>query len=268
MVRPLERPETYGQHVFSHEEDTEEERLVALATTFDPASRAAVDSAGFRSDWHCLDVGSGSGTMARWMADRIGPEGSVTAIDRDTRYLRARPHPRLDVRQVDVTAFEPPEGRFDLVHSRMMVMHVRERDALVRRMATWLKPGGVLVLGDTAELGGRTSANPAYRAAIVALSRLLEETVGSDVLQGRRYPGLLTACGLEDVTLSVDLPVVTAGSAIARFWELSIGQTGPRMVADGLIEPSDVAAALEYLRDPATRELSFVLCTAVGRRPR
>ena len=38
--------------------------------------------------WRCAELGAGAGSMARWMADRVGESGSVTAIDRDTSLLK------------------------------------------------------------------------------------------------------------------------------------------------------------------------------------
>jgi 2-polyprenyl-3-methyl-5-hydroxy-6-metoxy-1,4-benzoquinol methylase len=267
VIPSVDQSERYGQRVFSPEDDTEGERLAALAATFDPASRGHLTAFGVGPGWHCLDVGSGAGTMARWLADRVGPTGSVTAVDRDARHLRAHHDPRLTVHETDLTAFDPGAGRFDLVHSRMVLMHVREHEAMLRRMVGWLKPGGLMVMSDSAELGGASSTHPAYRATLTGLSRLLDVTIGTDTNHGRRYPGLLAECGLTGVTLAVDLPVVTADSPMARFWELTIRQTAPRLIELGLVEPGAVDEALRYLRDPGTHELSLVLCTASGRRP-
>lgn len=258
--------ERYGELVFSPDHDTESERLEALAAAFDPFSRHHLGALGIQPGWHCLDLGSGSGTMARWLAEQVGPAGTVTAIDRDTRFVRRHPHPGLTIRQADVTAIDLEPGGFDLIHSRMMLMHVREREQLLRRMVGWLRPGGVLLVSDTANIGAESSSHEAYRTSMLAIAGLLARTISTDSHHGRRYPGLLTASGLSRVRLAVDMPVFTAGSPLARFWELTFRQSAARMIEYGLVEAATLEAALRYLRDPDTQELSFALCTASGYR--
>lgn len=261
-----ERGEHYGDRLFRAQDDTEAERLDALAATFDPATRRRLAAVGIRPDWQCLELGPGSGTIAHWLAERLGPAGLVTAIDRDTRFVRRRTQPRLLVREADLADAEFEPGSFDLVHSRLTVMHVPERERLLARIATWLRPGGTLVLSDTTNVCGESSAHEAYRTAMIGLGRLLTRVFGADVHHGRRYPGLLSACGLTDVTLDVDLPVMTVDSPLTRFWELTFRQSTGRLVEYGLVEPETIERMLAYLRTPDLRELSFVLCTATGRR--
>lgn len=45
----------------------------------------------------------------------------------------------------DVRTDDFPEGSFDLVHVRAVLMHIPGRMATLRRMASWLAPGGWLV---------------------------------------------------------------------------------------------------------------------------
>ncbi len=264
--------EVYGDRYFGAGDDGERERLGALAGVFDPVSLAALREAGVRAGRRCLEVGAGRGTVARWLADRVGADGTVVAIDRNARWLREAGDPRVIVREALLTARGPwpaeaAAGGFDVVHARMTVMHQPDRPAFLARLAGLLRPGGVLVVGDTAEIGGASSAHPGFRAVMTGLSAFMADSISSDTCWGRHYPSALTAAGLVGVTLSVDAPVVVPGEPLARFWELTIHQTTARLVDGGYATASQVDGALRHLADPATRELSFVLCTATGRRP-
>jgi chemotaxis methyl-accepting protein methylase len=42
----------------------------------------------------------------------------------------------------------PPTGPFDLIHARLVLVHVTERDAALRTLAGALAPGGWLVIED------------------------------------------------------------------------------------------------------------------------
>ena len=52
--------------------------------------------------WRCLEVGAGAGSIAGWLADRVGPSGQVIATDLDTRFLEQQARPNLEVRRHDV----------------------------------------------------------------------------------------------------------------------------------------------------------------------
>ena len=72
-------------------EAAEGERLDLLEQIYDPVSRRRRGLV--RPGWRCLEVGGGRGSMAAWLAEKVGPTGHVVATDIDLGYLR-----RLDLR--------------------------------------------------------------------------------------------------------------------------------------------------------------------------
>ncbi|MGH7393134.1 MAG: class I SAM-dependent methyltransferase, partial [Candidatus Rokuibacteriota bacterium] len=94
-----------------------------------------------------LDLGCGAGQLARHLAT-IGA-AEVVGIDVSERMLalaRAEwAHPRVTYRRgaVEEVTFSP--ARFDLVVSSLVLHYVDDYRGLVRRIAEWLPPGGVLV---------------------------------------------------------------------------------------------------------------------------
>jgi len=64
----------------------EDRRLGLLEEIFDPVSRRR--RSGVQAGWRCLEVGAGRGSMAVWLAERVGPRGGVVATRRG--------HGRLD----------------------------------------------------------------------------------------------------------------------------------------------------------------------------
>ena len=80
-------------------------RMDVLARIYDPTSRRVLESTGIAAGWRCLEVGGGGGSVARWMAERVGPTGSVLCTDLDTRIIeRGRAHagPNLEVIRHDI----------------------------------------------------------------------------------------------------------------------------------------------------------------------
>jgi SAM-dependent methyltransferase len=89
--------------------------------------------------------GAGGGSIATWFADRVGASGAVLATDIEPRFLSALACPNMEVRRHDIGVDALPERAFDLVHARLVHMHVPDRDQALERMIGALKPGGWIV---------------------------------------------------------------------------------------------------------------------------
>ena len=68
-------------------QEAEDERLALLERIFDPLSRQRRSLV--QPGWRCLEVGAGRGSMAVWLAERVGDRGHVVATDIDVSYLKA-----------------------------------------------------------------------------------------------------------------------------------------------------------------------------------
>ena len=162
---------------------------------YDDHTFRCLKALGVSPGWRCLDVGTGPGHVARWLAAAVGPEGTVTALDRSTRMLDTYAHPsNLDVLEADALTAEP--GRYDLVHCRLTLMHTPQRAALLARMASWVRPGGWLIVGDDVDFATHSSPHQALRQTFAAMRRMLNTTIGTDFHFARDYPGHLRELGL------------------------------------------------------------------------
>ena len=127
--------------------EAEDGRLRLLERIFDPLSRRRRELV--RPGWRCLEVGAGRGSMAVWLAERVGESGRVVATDIDVTYLQRLDLANLEVRQHNILddpldALGP--GSFDLVASRLMLFWLPgKQQSAIRRMAECLRPGGWLV---------------------------------------------------------------------------------------------------------------------------
>ena len=94
-----------------------------------------------------LDLGCGAGQLAHHLAERGAAE--VTGVDISERMLalaRAeRSHPRLTYLREAIEAVTFPPDHFDLVVSSLAIHYVADYRGLMRRVAGWLSPGGILV---------------------------------------------------------------------------------------------------------------------------
>ena len=97
-----------------------------------------------------LDVGCGPGDVSLLAAERVGPAGEVVGVDTDDRVLdlaraRASANGATQVRfvQTDLREF-PVDTSFDAVVGRFVLMYLADPTYVVRRVAQYVRPGGVV----------------------------------------------------------------------------------------------------------------------------
>jgi len=143
-------------------ENAEDERLDLLEQIFDPGSRHRRDL--IQPGWRCLEIGAGRGSMAAWLAERVGPAGQVVATDIDCRYLARLDLPNLEVVRHNI--IEDPldvlgPGSFDLVCARLVLFWLAGKQEAAIRTAMMLntrRPSIWVTTSKPAMSGSRTSS--------------------------------------------------------------------------------------------------------------
>ena len=245
----------------------ERDRMALAESLLDPTTIRQLESIGARPGLRYLEVGAGAGSMARWMTARAGPGGRVVATDIDTRFLDEAAG--YEVRHHDIVAGPPLPAEFDLVHARLVLQHVPDKDRALANLAGALRPGGWLLVEEldftTSGAAGPLGARGFARVER-AMHRFLADT-GFDPAFGRRLPGRFRAAGLVEVEGRGGLSVVQGGSPYARWYGQSIEALRPRLVAAGLVTEADLARACRLLADPDFELMTPVLISTRGRRP-
>ena len=138
------------QYQPGHDED-ELARLELQGRALAPATRMIFAEAGIRPGMRVLDLGCGAGDVTFVVADVVGPDGSVVGVDRSPEALgrarlRAEQRGLAQVLFVEGDVHEPaPGGPFDAIVGRLVLMYVPDPAAMLRRQATVLHPGGLVV---------------------------------------------------------------------------------------------------------------------------
>jgi len=116
-----------------------------------PATRMIFAEAGIRPGMRVLDLGCGAGDVAFVAADLVGPDGCVVGVDRSPDALararvRAAQRSLTQVRFVEGDIHDPaPGGPFDAIVERLTLWAVPDPAAVLRRRATVLRSGGLVV---------------------------------------------------------------------------------------------------------------------------
>jgi ubiquinone/menaquinone biosynthesis C-methylase UbiE len=244
-------------------------RFAALSALFDAGTARHVDALDIGPGARCWEVGAGGPSVPALLADRVGPLGHVVATDLDVGWMGATP-PGVEVRRADVATDEPPGGRFDLVHARLVLVHVAGRDRALRRMTAALRPGGWLLVEDfDVRLQPLACPDPRrdeeHRANRVRAGFLdLLARRGVDLRYGRTLPRRLREAGLTQVAADAAFPVASAAAAALEC--ANVEQVREQLVALGTVTADEVDA---HLRDVAAGRVDVAtppLVSAWGRR--
>jgi SAM-dependent methyltransferase len=180
----------------------EYERLRTQARMWEPESARLLDRVGLGPGARCLDAGCGAGDGMRLMAERAGPVGSVLGIDVDEALgaeaieaLHEAGHRQCAFEPLDIER-EAPAGSFDVVLARLLLIHVDDAAAVLRRLWDCVAPGGHLVVQDYDLLTGQVA--PDLESALefrrVAIDTFL--CAGRDVRLGLHLPALHREAGI------------------------------------------------------------------------
>src|ERR1700674_2572491 len=84
---PVTRPSSASAYLLDNARSETSRRFDALSVLYDGDTIRHLENRGVREGWSCLEVGGGGGSIAAWLAERVGPTGSVLVTDVDPRYL-------------------------------------------------------------------------------------------------------------------------------------------------------------------------------------
>ncbi len=205
----------------------ERERLELMANIYDEASREFIADSVCLDGAKVLEVGAGTGGIARWFASQVGSDGHVVATDIDLRFLTGIDDPRIEVREHNVVT-DPIDETFDVVHGRFVLTHLfKEAPALIEKLAAVLEPGGCVIF-EEADYGTGWAADRDHPRAVgwneasTEPVRVMRELGAIDAEFGRRLPPILRASTLGDVRSRATYDISTPGSDYHRFHELSL----------------------------------------------
>jgi SAM-dependent methyltransferase len=196
----------------------------------------ALERLGLDEGWKCVDVGAGGGDVSVALAEIVGKDGRVYAVDsdplsRDEVAAAASAHAQvLAVTQAgeDLLLPEP----VDLAFCRFLLMHVLEPRVVVARMAEAIRPGGWVVMQEPVTSAGRVGGRPLSTGAA-------------------RHP---------DVGAVLPSLAAGAGLTIVDSWAEAPAGAGPGPVADYLrsltdVDPGEDAIVLPPLVTVVARRL-------------
>jgi SAM-dependent methyltransferase len=262
---------TGESYLLSNDAPEAMDRFTAFAHLFDPSTFRHLDAAGLEAGWHCWEVGAGGTSVVARLAARVGLSGSVLATDINVAWAADVVAANVEVLEHDVAADPPPAGPFDLVHARLVLVHVPQRDGALANMVAALRPGGMLVLEDAdpalQPLSCLEETGPAQVLAnrVRRGFRTLLADRGVDLAYGRSLPRRLREAGLTDVAADAAFPV--SDPACNHLELATVALIRDELVQHGIVTEAEID---RHLVAVAAGELDLTqppMITAWGRKP-
>ena len=128
------------------------ERLRLLHEVYGPGTEALFGRVGLGGGMRVVEIGCGSGNIACWVAEQVGPSGSVVGIDNSAeqvaqarRQAKTRGLSNIEFQVADAYSPRLPEGSFDVAYCRLVLMHLAEPRRALEQMRRLVRPGGRVV---------------------------------------------------------------------------------------------------------------------------
>lgn len=243
------------------------DRLLLLNEIFGPATQELLRTAGLSPGMRVAELGCGNGLTTLWMADIVGPDGSVTALDQSSKQLKVAEQNAAAARLRNISFLEAgaydtglPQNTFDLIFARFLMCHLTEPARAIAEMRSLLKPGGVLVCEDHDDGGIFTEPPTNAYKRLVEISEAVNRAHGLDSYIGLKLPRLIGDAGFSKPEVRVYQHAVLRGPA-KRFWEITLQEARPAILAAKVATPEELESVCSEMQGIA-RDESILLMLA------
>ncbi len=200
--------------------------------------QTALERLGVGPGWLCADIGAGGGDVTVALAAVVGHRGRVYAVDIDPSRRDEVAQAAAEAGEAQVVAITQaaedlvlPE-KVDLAYCRFLLMHVVDPLAVLKRMASVMRPSGWLLAQEPITSAGRVAG------AAMSMPSARHPDIGA------LLPGLVRDVGLE----------------LVDAWAEAQAGAGPGLVAGYLEDLTGVSPG----RDPVVLP---PLVTVMARKP-
>lgn len=211
--------------------DAEVRRLLLQGRLYNDYTEHALRMAGLRPGMRVLDVGCGPGDVSLIAARLVGPTGSVLGVDAAPEMIElasARAAEQglsaVHFKQagIDTITLDEP---VDAVVGRLILMHLPDPADTLRRLRTFVRPGGVIAFSENDITGTYSIPDmPLFGQVTSGIVRAFE-AMGLSAKFGTTLHTVFADAGLGAPHLTLSTPIGTAADTdmlayAAEVWRL------------------------------------------------
>jgi ubiquinone/menaquinone biosynthesis C-methylase UbiE len=255
----------------------EQQRLMCQAQFVDPLTERLFRDAGLTTGDRVLDLGCGVGDVSQLAAEIAGPSGIVFGIDRSPEAIETAARRasqagfsnirfiQHDLNDVVSLALDAP---VDAVVGRFVLMYLAQPAVTLRRVLSWLRPGGVIAFQEIDADAFRSEPRCELWHATVERIQQTFTRAGVDPRFALKQGHIFEQAGLPAPQMSYAARVERGPASAIYEWVAGTTRTLlPMMERFGIAEADDVGidTLAERLREEAvTRDATLVSPAFVG----
>jgi SAM-dependent methyltransferase len=281
VVKPITKQQATAQLQSAYTLGTnpaERERLQRQSHDLADHSLALLNRVDLRPGGRALDLGCGPAGSIMLLAERVGPTGSVTAIDINPahvamarRLVLDRGLANVEVLQADARHTGLPSGSFDVVHARLLLVNIRSPEQIVAEMVRVAKPGGWVLTDEADAMAGICHPPDPAWDRLHEILHAAYRSDGADLAIGRKLTHLLTEAGLTDIGTDGRADVYPAGHPRRTLLPDLVRSMRAKVVEGGIASEDELAQLDRQVRlrlaEPSTLTMPCLYFLAWGRKP-
>ena len=218
-----------------------------------------------------MDVGCGPGSLSVQLADKVGTQGFVHAVDVQSEQFPSSHAENIHFQPASIYELPFETGTFDAILAHAVLYHLPDQATALSELKRVLKPEGLLGIRD-AEFGGDIcfpkvkDLDYAWKVVEACFA-----AAGSDIYFGRKQSSHLLEAGFEVIALSASYdifcdPVGYSPQGFAVFWQDYIQRHGAQ--TDFNVDEIERAkTAIILWGDQKDAYYGRTRCEAVARKP-
>jgi ubiquinone/menaquinone biosynthesis C-methylase UbiE len=228
------------------------QRLNTLSEVMYPYTRSLLLSEGLGLCMSFFDVGCGGGNVSRMVAEIVGENGRVTAVDFDEHIItlnkqETRDPGVADIRYQSMSAYEINyRDEFDFAYARFLLSHLTEPLNVLKRMVDSVKPAGKVIVEDIHFDGHFSHPNSDAFNEYVRLFIAAAEQRGQNANIGPLLPVLFDDAGIRNVQFDVIQPVFKTGEG-KWMAHITMDKIKDAVISQGFASADMIQSLLEHL---------------------
>ena len=189
-----------------------------------------------------LDVGCGTGVVARDLVERVGERGKVVGVDPSERLIEVAMRRmeegglkgRIEFRSADGAALPFPDGSFDLVVASAVFGHIPNRMEVLEEMVRVAKPDGTVLAFDHDI--DTIVVNASDRELTRRIVHAYCDRYFASGWAGRELYGLFRQASLDEIRV---LPLTHTSAEFRPYWERMVERLSSVAVKTGVVSEQE-----------------------------
>lgn len=260
-------PDAHQYHLATGEAG--EAQLDNLDLFFGQHSRQFLTDVGVKAGMQIADVGCGVANLSFWLAEKVGKNGHVYAIDNDPAQLdvakrraKTKNITNISFHHHDVLAL-PTEfnHKFDLTYCRWLLVHVQNPELAIQNMANTVNANGSLAfeIGDMRQNG----IYPPFAPELLFWQKTTEllAASGNDINIAYNAAGICKRLANFKVTARTAQPLIIDQQQVASFCKkmpILIDSMSPSLIKHGLLTKEKLAEIKQHIIEHPVDENTMV----------